>query len=117
MDQGLDFGNAFISKDEICNGTDWHTRKNPADPAHEPYFPIDQAALTMTARDGTTLDVALKTLTPNFKTFQIRIDGGTWTDGGATATWKLHGGSNRFEARSTNRFGVPGPVSALELEM
>jgi hypothetical protein len=49
MDAGFDYGAMFIIKDALCDGTQWHVRKVPENPATDPYFPIDQAALTLTA--------------------------------------------------------------------
>jgi hypothetical protein len=82
----------------------------PADPATDPYFPIGQAALTLTA-DSAGLRVGLKTLTPNFKTYQARIDGGEWKPSSDAFTWKPHVGANRLEVKTVNQFGVDGPVS------
>jgi hypothetical protein len=116
MDSGCDYGRMFITQDQICDGTSWHKRKNPKDPAREPYFPIQQAALTLTpAKDS--IQVALKTLTPNFKTFRVRVDGKEATDAGASLTWSLHPGLNRLEALSVNAFGVEGAPSVVELEV
>ena len=116
MDGGLDYGKMFITKDALCDGTKWHQRINPSDPAHEPYFPINQAAITLTAEAG-ALHVGLKTLTPNFETYQLRIDGGEWRPCGDAITWSPHAGSNRLEVKSVNQFGVDGPVSTAEVEM
>ena len=113
MDQGPDYGRMFITQDKICDGTKWHKRVTPADPAHEPYFPIDQAAMELTsANDG--IAVALRTMTPNFATFQSRIDGGDWTPCGERLTWTLRPGANRLEVKSVNKFGVDGPISTAE---
>lgn len=55
----------------------------PADPAADPYFPIGQAALGLSAEGG-KIRASLKTLTPNFKRFEIRLDGGDWSATGDT---------------------------------
>lgn len=116
LDAGPDYGKMFITKDSICDGTQWHERLNPADPAHDPYFPIDQAALTLTPQDS-VIDVAVKTLTPNFKTFMSRIDSGGWKPAAGEFTWPIHPGANRLEVKSVNLFGVDGPVSTAEMEV
>ena len=116
MDAGPDYGKMFITKDKVCEGTKWHTRVAPADPARDPYFPIDQSALTLTA-DGGGLRVALKTLTPNFKTYLARIDGGEWKPAGEAFAWTPHAGANRLEVKTVNRFGVEGPVSTAEIQV
>ena len=61
--------------------------------------------------------VTLRTLTPNFKTYLFRIDGGEWKAGAERVEWKTHAGANRLEARSVNQFGVEGPVSTAEVEV
>src|SRR5687768_1837535 len=91
MDGGPDYGKMFITQDKICDGTTWHKRTVPADPATEPYFPINQAAMTPVV-DGDGVRVELKTLTPNFKTFMTRIDGGEWRSCGDSLSWKFRPG-------------------------
>jgi hypothetical protein len=61
------------------------------------------------------LRVNLKTLTPNFKTFALRVDGGEWKPGGESFGWSLHPGVNRLEVKSVNQFGVDGPVSTAQV--
>jgi hypothetical protein len=63
------------------------------------------------------LDVILKTLTPNFKEYQTRMDGSSWKSAKAEFAWSPHPGANRVEARTVNRFGIIGPVSTLELDL
>ena len=104
----------FIAKDQICNGTQWHQRINPADPARDPYFPINQANLTLTP-DGASIRVTVKTLTPNFKTFLVSIDGGEWKPTSDKFTWTPRGGENRLQVKSVNLFGVEGPISTAEV--
>ncbi len=116
MDSGLDYGRMFITKDKLCDGTVWHTRTNPANPAADPYFPIDQAALSLSL-SGTVLRVSIKTLTPNFKTYQVRFDGGDWEPTAETLTWAPHAGHNRMEVKAVNRFGIDGPVSMADVEL
>jgi hypothetical protein len=92
MDAGHDWGGMFITQDKLCEGTKWHTRKVPADPAADPYFPVGQATMTLTA-EGDGIRVRLKTLTPSFKTYLARIDGGEWKPVGDTFKWKQLGGA------------------------
>jgi hypothetical protein len=117
MDAGPDYGRMFITQDKLCAGTKWHRRDVPADPATDPYFPINQAAMTLSPGAGDGVVVALRTLTPNFKTYLFRIDGGEWKAGADHVEWKTHAGSNRLEARTVNQFGVEGPVSTTEVEV
>lgn len=115
MDRGFDYGGMFITQDELCAGTKWHKRDVPADPANDPYFPIHQAALTLENRaDG--LHVSLRTLTPNFKTYLARIDGGDWKPVAEPFTWTPRGEKSRLEVKAVNQFGVEGPVSTVEVK-
>jgi hypothetical protein len=115
MNAGLDYGGMFIVQDKLCDSTKWHKRTVPADPAHDPYFPIGQAALTLTAA-GNALHVRLKTLTPNFKTYLVRFDGGDWKPTADTFTWTPRAGANRLELKTINQSAVEGPVSTIEIE-
>jgi hypothetical protein len=115
MDRGPDWGNMFITQDDLCGTTKWHKRAIPRDPATEPYFPINQAALTLTPAAG-GLKVKLKTLTPNFKTFSMRVDGGVWKEVGDTFVWPMNPAGGRLEVKSINQFGVDGPASVVELK-
>jgi len=62
------------------------------------------------------LELVFDTHTPNLKTYQVRLDGGQWTDCGEGFQWRLHGGRNVLEARTVNAFGVPGIVSRVEVD-
>jgi len=116
MDSGFDYARMFIVKDQLCDGTKWHVRTVPANPAVDPYFPIGQAALSFFAQDG-KIKVALKTLTPNFKRFEVQFDDGGWRASDETFTWKVRAGPNQLEARTLNKFGVTGPISTAVLEL
>jgi hypothetical protein len=115
MDAGPDYGKMFIVKDKLCDGTRWHERTVPADPATDPYFPIGQAALSLAAEGG-RIKASLRTMTPNFKEYRVRIDGGEWNPSEGQFLWSVHPGSNRLGAKTVNRFGVEGPVSTVEVE-
>jgi hypothetical protein len=112
---GPDYAKMFIFKDKLSEDHKWHTRDCPKDPAAEPYFPINQAALALVP-DGAGLAVTIGTMTPNFKEFQVRLDGGEWKTADAKLTWTLHKGPNKLEAKSVNKFGVAGPVSTADLD-
>lgn len=115
MDSGFDYARMFIVKDQLCDGTQWHVRTVPANPAVDPYFPIGQAALSLFAEDG-KIRVALKTLTPNFKRFEVRLDDSGWSASEDRFIWNLRDGQNRLQARTVNKFGVVGPISAAVVE-
>jgi hypothetical protein len=113
MESGEDYAKMFITKDQLCEGTKWHVRLAPDDPAVDPYFPIGQAALELRTEGGVA-KVTLKTLTPNFKTFEVQFDG-EWKESTERFTWQLRAGTNRLAARTLNQFGVQGPVSSAEV--
>lgn len=114
MDANLDYAKMFIVKDQLCDGTRWHTRPAPSNPAVDPYFPINQAALTLHPQEG-KVQVTFQTLTPNFETYQVRVDGGVWASVGERYFWSIGPGSNRLEGRTVNQFGVNGPISTVEI--
>ncbi|MBN2582044.1 MAG: carbohydrate-binding protein [Planctomycetes bacterium] len=87
----------------------------PFDPK-EAYYPINQAALALVP-DGEKLKVTLGTMTPNFKEFRVRIDGGEWRPSQTAFSWPLRPGKNRLEAVSVNRFGVEGPISTVAIDV
>jgi len=113
MDHGPDYGGMFITQDDLVAATKWHKRDVPRHPASDPYFPVNQSSLTVIS-DGPRLLVSTKTMTPNFKTFLARTDGGEWKPAPKTVAWELHPGTNRLEVKSVNRFGVEGPASTVE---
>jgi hypothetical protein len=59
----------------------------------------------------------LKTLTPNFERYEVRIDRGGWEVSGDGFIWEMHPGRNRLEVRTVNQFGVRGSVSSAEIEL
>ena len=115
MDSGYEYGKMFIVKDGVCDGTQWHERKVPAQPLVEPYFPIGQAALRILEESGQVV-VQIDTLTPNLARFEVRMDGGDWVERPVRWVWDLRPGRNRMEARTVNRFGVTGPESGAVVE-
>lgn len=116
MDAREDYGRMFIVKDKLCDGTQWHQRTLPKNPAVDPYFPIGQAAIHLAAGDG-AIKVTLTTMTPNFKEFQVRIDDGSWRRCGENIQWEVHSGINTMSARALNQFGVEGPISTAVVEV
>jgi hypothetical protein len=116
MDAGPDYAKMFIWQDKICEGTSWHKRVVPANPAEDCYFPIGQAAITLVP-DGKHLAVTLKTLTPNFQNYLVKMDGADWKPSGPAVVWDVHPGTNRLEAKTVNLFGVEGPISSAEVRI
>jgi hypothetical protein len=116
LDAREDYGQMFITKDALCAGTRWHQRLAPSNPAVDPYFPINQAALSfLPGEDG--LQVRIQTLTPNFQAFEIESGSEQWTTAQGVFPWKLKLGLNELRVRSVNRFGVRGPVSGVSVEV
>ncbi len=116
FDVGPDYANFFITKDELCEGRSWHTRDCPENPAVDPYFPVNQAALALVPDDD-GVHVTIGTMTPNFREFQVRIGGGEWRTSDMKLLWPLHPGENKLEARSVNKAGVAGPISTVVLHV
>jgi hypothetical protein len=114
MDANLDYGRMFIVQDQLCEGTRWHVRTVPANPAVDPYFPLNQAAVTLTSEQG-KVAVKLRTLTPNFRAYEVRFAGGSWRVTDANLLWNVRPGLNGLEVRTLNRFGVYGPTSTIEV--
>ena len=85
-------------------------------PAVDPYFPINQATVNL-APEQDKVRVALETMTPNFKRYEARIDGGAWAPTESRFLWGIHAGTNRLELRTVNQFGVEGPASTVEVEL
>ncbi|HMJ63993.1 MAG TPA: transglutaminase-like domain-containing protein [Candidatus Binatia bacterium] len=116
MNSGEDYAKMFIVKDPLCDGTKWHLRTNPANPALDPYFPIGQAALEISAENG-KVNVSLKTLTPNFERYEAQLDNGEWKTAIGNFVWAIRPGVNRLAVRTVNQFGVPGPASTAAIEL
>ena len=57
----------------------------------------------------------LDTVTPNFQTFLVRIEGSDWREMPGSFKWILHKGSNYLEAKARNKFGLDGPVSEVTI--
>lgn len=106
----------WVFTDKFSEGSDWLTRPAPQDPAHDLYFPMGQANLSLLpASDGLRVD--LKTLTPNLDTYLLRVDAGEWKPVKDSFAWKLHAGENKLEAKTRNKFGIEGPVSTAVVDL
>lgn len=69
----------------------------------------------VTGKVAGTVEVAMGTVTPDFDSFLVRVDGGPWRTSGTTFVWPLNGGSNRLEMRVRTKGGVVGRVSYVEV--
>ncbi|MCD6307554.1 MAG: hypothetical protein J7M24_01015 [Candidatus Latescibacteria bacterium] len=65
--------------------------------------------------NGDAIFVRMTTFTPSFETYQVRIDGGGWTDSDDRCVWRLHSGRNRLDMRVKTKFGVFGHPSHIDL--
>ena len=81
------------------------------------YPTLNQTRYVAEAVDERQLRIYLDTETPGFTTFQERIDGQSWQECPAQIDWPLHEGLNVLEMRALNNMGVPGVVSALNVEV
>jgi hypothetical protein len=115
MDRGFDYQNMFIVMDKLCEGTRWHKRTVPENPSVDPYFPINQAAVSLVSDQG-QIKLSLQTLSPNLESYQARFDEGPWKSASKSFDWKIRPGTNRLEVRTMNRFGVAGPISEVVIE-
>jgi len=115
-DGGPDYGQMFITKDKLCEGVPYHTRKCPDDPAREPYWPMCQADLKLAPAGDMKLKVTVDTFTPDFAGYRWRVDNGDWQEG-TPDVWDLHVGTNSLEVVSVNEFGCTGLPSKVVLEV
>ena len=60
--------------------------------------------------------VFLQSFTPNFKTFQVKIDNQGWTDCKERLELSLKKTHNYFIFRTVNLFGVTGPEHRVEID-
>ena len=80
------------------------------------YWTLNQAEfrLLQGEKEGEIM-VHLDTVTPDFKTFETRLDGQEWKGVKPVFAWQLHKGVNRLEMRARNRAGGEGIVSRVVL--
>ncbi len=80
------------------------------------YPTLNQTRYTVTATtDPHMLHVQLETVTPDFATYEARLDGAGWHDVEKGFDWELHRGLNVLETRTRNGFGWTGCISALSV--
>ncbi len=72
-------------------------------------------ASTVTVEGGRA-GVALRSFTPNFKTYQVRAGDGEWKDCEDTLSLALEKRLNRFAFRAVSLFGITGPVHRVEID-
>jgi hypothetical protein len=60
--------------------------------------------------------IAMGTVTPDFDTFLVSLDGGEWRPSTDAFAWTLHRGKNRIDMRVRTRAGILGRASWIEVE-
>jgi hypothetical protein len=113
-------GNGLIYVDKRVHGSiDFAERLRPrTSERDELYWTLNQAEIRIRSMMGQTLDVAFRTITPNFKCFEVVVDGNaTSSCGSPTFQWKLHEGINTLAVRPVNQFHVRGLESYLRLNV
>lgn len=80
------------------------------------YPTLNQTRFTaQSQQDGRQLALWMETTTPDFETYEVRIDGGPWQPTDRQWNWSLRDGMNRAEMRTRNRSGITGVISALSV--
>ena len=80
------------------------------------YWTLNQTTFDLQYSDKPgSLRVNLETVTPNFDTFEIKLDDKSWKPSQPAFTWKLRKGQNTIQVRTRNKFGNPGIVSRAVL--
>ncbi len=77
------------------------------------YWTLNQVKYDVSYAESGTLRIQMGTVTPNFATYCVSIDGSPWIDTARTYIWKLNPGANRIEVRTRNTAGILGPPSSL----
>ena len=115
-----------VLEDEIFKTNTWYRDGKPHWAYDTPYFmkttrrdwiewTPNVITSNVTIRDGKAR-VFLGSCTPNFRSFQIRADDGTWRDCGEEVELSLDShAQNRFTFRTINLFGVAGPEHRVEI--
>ncbi len=84
--------------------------------ARDFYWTINHAQVFLnTTANPAELYVTLDTVTPNFASYQVRLDGGEWKTSEAEFVWKLHPGLNTLEVKPVNTFGLDGITSVVKV--
>ena len=115
-----------VLDDEIFRNNTWYRDGKPHWAYGTPYF-IKTArrdwiewtpnviSSKVTTTDGRAL-VSLGSCTPNFRSFQMLDEAGTWRDCDEQVELSLKtGGGNRFKFRTINLFGVTGTEHRVEI--
>ena len=117
-----------VLEDEIFRNNTWYRDDKPHWAYGTPYFikttRLDWIEWTpnvitskVTIRDGRA-NVFLSSCTPNFRSFQMMDEAGTWRDCDEQIELSLDGGGRkRLVFRTINLFGVTGPEHKVEIAL
>jgi len=115
-----------VLDDEIFRNNTWYRDGKPHWAYDTPYFikttrrdwiewTPNVITSKVTIRDGRA-HVFLSSCTPNFRSFQMTDEAGAWRDCDEQVELKLEtGGTNHFNFRTVNLFGVTGPEHRVEI--
>ncbi|OHB83663.1 MAG: hypothetical protein A2Z38_07235 [Planctomycetes bacterium RBG_19FT_COMBO_48_8] len=115
-----------VLEDEIFRNNTWYRDGKPHWAYDTPYFIktprrdwIEWTPNVITSKvtiADSRAHVFLGSCTPNFRSFQMMDEGGTWRDCGEQVELPLGGGGRkRFTFRTINLFGVAGPEHRVEI--
>ncbi len=80
------------------------------------YWTLNQTEIYFRRIDDSTLELLLKTVTPNFKSWVVTVDGSNEFElDKQIYDWKLHKGYNSFNVKSLNLYGVDGIESTISI--
>jgi hypothetical protein len=118
----LFWDNVVIYKDSANAGDDgWSFGNEPEAEVPMIYHDVNRVDIHVASRDARLVTVKLdaqgpRNVTPNFKEFVVRANGGDWqTLQGDTLTLGATGANTVIQARIRNKFGVLGPVTTRSL--
>lgn len=82
------------------------------------YWSVNETAIELyESTEEMEIGVILRSDTPNFAVFEVKLDRCRWHKHSSEFIWKLKPGRNSLQARSVNSFGVRGPVSRAVVDV
>ncbi len=118
----LFWDNILVYRDDANEDDDtWGFRLQPDADASTLYHDVNRVDIQLSARDARVATVKLdasgpRNITPNFKEFLVRVNGGDWKAlNGDTLSVGVTGPNVTIQARVRNKFGVLGPVTTRVL--
>jgi len=128
---GMELRNDYLSSDESAPRLQWVDKFSPPQllpysgvPARniywteniqDMYWNLNQTFINLECLGDnySTLKVSLKTFTPNFSKFLVKIDKREWQGCENSFSWPLKEGENTIQARAMNKSGIKGPISKI----